>query len=208
MGNTLGEKAHQRMHSTGSISTSSIHRASYSDSEPDSREEQSRALVDKPVTSYEPFAPQHHSGGPYRALLQPWTIIVGLLLLSLAGSLYFKWDTITVLATQTPAQDLHLDPSVLLREFYATIKPAVTQASVTVANGNAYTIAGDALWTKPLGKEVLILDMDTRDLHGENQILNDEPVGWENLEQGSSGLLNHYMYCRLPYAKTRPLAAR
>lgn len=57
--------------------------------------------------------------------------------------------------------------------------------------------AGEPVWKEPLGKEVLILDLDTRAFDGSNRLLHDGSVAWEDMERSSAGILNHYMYCEL-----------
>lgn len=62
------------------------------------------------------------------------------------------------------------------------------------ANGNEST------WQTPLGKKILIVDIDTRVPTGENQILDpSKKIDWESLESGGTGLVshaitNHYLY--------------
>lgn len=133
--------------------------------------------------------------GPFMRWCRTWTILAGILLLAFIGSVWMKRDAIPIPQLQTGPQNQD-SLSRLFQELYAPIKPAVTQPSVTGTDGKEYRITTEPQWEKSLGSKVLILDMDTRSLHGENQILNNNTVPWENIEQGSSGLLNHYMYCK------------
>jgi hypothetical protein len=58
-------------------------------------------------------------------------------------------------------------------------------------------------WTKPLGKKILIVDIDTRVPTGDNQILNpDKKINWQELENSGAGLTshaisNHYLYAMI-----------
>ncbi|KAH8712016.1 hypothetical protein GQ44DRAFT_713973 [Phaeosphaeriaceae sp. PMI808] len=62
-----------------------------------------------------------------------------------------------------------------------------------------YYVAEEVVWTKPLGKKVLIVDIDTRVPTGENQILNPDTFDYAHLEMSGEGLvsnaiMNHYLY--------------
>ncbi|CBX90706.1 predicted protein [Plenodomus lingam JN3] len=63
--------------------------------------------------------------------------------------------------------------------------------------------ADEVIWTRPLGKKVLIVDIDTRMPTGENQIFNTEKkINWERLEYHDAGLVTggislHYLYAMI-----------
>ncbi|KAH7066567.1 hypothetical protein FB567DRAFT_261116 [Paraphoma chrysanthemicola] len=62
-----------------------------------------------------------------------------------------------------------------------------------------FFVANQTIWPKPLGKKILIVDIDTRVPTGENQILNPDTLDFENLDMHGGGLvsnaiINHYMY--------------
>ncbi|KAF1943292.1 hypothetical protein EJ02DRAFT_453387 [Clathrospora elynae] len=66
-------------------------------------------------------------------------------------------------------------------------------------SGGFYKGGEKAIWKRPLGKKVLIVDIDTRVPTGENQILNSEKLDWANLNTVGGGLVssaivNHYLY--------------
>ena len=79
------------------------------------------------------------------------------------------------------------------------------------ATGKEYEVREDAPWWKePLGKEVLIVDIDTRVPNGKNELWSEGRMNWETLKKEGSGgmvsasLMNHFlygafvpMYCRL-----------
>lgn len=53
-----------------------------------------------------------------------------------------------------------------------------------------------------MGKKVLIVDIDTRNPTGENELLNPERIDWETLESKNGGLvstamMNHYLYAMI-----------
>lgn len=49
-------------------------------------------------------------------------------------------------------------------------------------------------WTRPLGKKLCIVDIDTRPLSDDHQIFNPGNVAWKDLDILGSGMLNHYLY--------------
>lgn len=63
--------------------------------------------------------------------------------------------------------------------------------------------ANEAIWTRPLGKKLLIVDIDTRTPTGENQIFNTEKkINWEKLEYRDAGIVTggislHYLYAMI-----------
>ncbi|KAF2826763.1 hypothetical protein CC86DRAFT_20392 [Ophiobolus disseminans] len=85
---------------------------------------------------------------------------------------------------------------------FKTIKVYPTQEYYRDPKGKAWTAApsNSSTWTEPLGKKVLIVDIDTRVPTGDNQILQpDAKIDWERLESGGAGLVshaitNHYLY--------------
>lgn len=66
-------------------------------------------------------------------------------------------------------------------------------------SGQYYKGGDKPTWTKPLNKQVLIVDIDTRVPTKENQILNPDVLDWEHLDLAGGGLVsnaivNHYLY--------------
>lgn len=70
---------------------------------------------------------------------------------------------------------------------------------------------GKPVWDKPLGKKILIVDIDTRVPDGKNEILNKNRMDWENMgisgggQLVSNGIMDHYMYGK---ATAHRIAAR
>ncbi|KAH7126034.1 hypothetical protein EDB81DRAFT_889745 [Dactylonectria macrodidyma] len=61
--------------------------------------------------------------------------------------------------------------------------------------GYHYDIPDDAhRWTEPLGKKVLILDVDTRVTGGDGDLMNDNPMDYRNMTGRTGGWMNHYLY--------------
>lgn len=64
--------------------------------------------------------------------------------------------------------------------------------------GNEWETPGEPLWTKPLGKKLCIVDIDTRPLDGKDEILDENPLNWDTTHPLAAGMLNHYMYGKSP----------
>ncbi|KAK5168495.1 hypothetical protein LTR04_006622 [Oleoguttula sp. CCFEE 6159] len=74
-------------------------------------------------------------------------------------------------------------------------------------DGTEYTLPGEPIWHKPFGKEICIVDVDTRIPTGINQVFNKSRLDWEKLgdekfmDAGlgrvSAGVLNHYLYAQI-----------
>jgi hypothetical protein len=81
-----------------------------------------------------------------------------------------------------------------IKALYAPLLAPIT-ASVFVdpADGDAYYLPGEPIWSNPLGKDLCIVDIDTRPLNETHQLLN-EDFNWQTAEGVSVGMLNHYIY--------------
>ena len=91
-----------------------------------------------------------------------------------------------------------------LHTLYKPILHPITSRTYTDANGKWFETKEDAdapWWDKPLGKNVLIVDIDTRVPNGSNEIWSDTRLNWERMsEKGDNGMvsasfMNHYLYC-------------
>lgn len=63
------------------------------------------------------------------------------------------------------------------------------------------TIGPNPIWTKPLGKRLCIIDIDTRPMDGENEIFdpnvpisNASPFNWPDFGNTPAGMMGHYLY--------------
>lgn len=78
--------------------------------------------------------------------------------------------------------------------------------------GIKFNVSDNPTWTKLLGSDVLIVDMDTRAPDGENEIFGANKINWETMDGKEGGgmlsasFLNHYLYCNhVPYVcQSRP----
>lgn len=49
-------------------------------------------------------------------------------------------------------------------------------------------------WAKPLGKKLLILDVDTRLDKGPGAVMNDSALDYKEMKGRTGGIMNHYLY--------------
>lgn len=85
---------------------------------------------------------------------------------------------------------------------FKTTKIHPTQHYYRDSKGKYFSGASgnESTWQTPLGKRILIVDIDTRVPTGDNQILDpSKKIDWESLESGGTGLVshaitNHYLY--------------
>lgn len=88
---------------------------------------------------------------------------------------------------------------------FKTIKIDSTQHSYRDSKGKYFSGAhgNESTWTQPLGKKVLIVDIDTRVPTGDHQILDPgKKIDWETLQSSGTGLVsyaitNHYLYAMI-----------
>jgi len=88
-----------------------------------------------------------------------------------------------------------------ITSLFEEIKHDPTNLRYREPSGKWYS-ANNSFWQKPLGKRVLIVDIDTRVPNGDNQILNPVLLDYEHLEPSGGGLvsnaiINHYMYAMI-----------
>ena len=80
---------------------------------------------------------------------------------------------------------------------HALFQPLVTPIDAPTftdpTDGSVYFLPFDPIWHHPLGKELCIIDVDTRPFDEPNYLFNHE-FSWQNAERLSVGMLNHYMY--------------
>ncbi|KAJ5606871.1 hypothetical protein N7537_003490 [Penicillium hordei] len=59
-----------------------------------------------------------------------------------------------------------------------------------------FWLAEPLRFTEPLGKKILILDVDSRHLDGPKGVLSKAPLNVTGLPPDTSGRLNHFMFGR------------
>ncbi len=88
----------------------------------------------------------------------------------------------------------------ILFDLYKPIKLPVTAKSYTDQLNSRFDTGQRNYWKEPLGKEIIVVDIDTRNPDGKNEIFNAKKIYWEGVEASGSGLLtvsyvNHFIYC-------------
>jgi hypothetical protein len=81
----------------------------------------------------------------------------------------------------------------IIKALYGPILHPVNAANFTDEDGDIYRLHGAPKFTEKLGKKVLILDIDSRPLTGEGQLMNTE-LKWKGMRPLSAGMLSHYMF--------------
>jgi hypothetical protein len=85
----------------------------------------------------------------------------------------------------------------IIKALYGPILHPVDAANFTDEDGDVYRLHGPPKFTEKLGKKVLILDIDSRPLTGEGQLMNTD-LKWKGMRPLSAGMLSHYMFGTSP----------
>ncbi|CBX96011.1 hypothetical protein LEMA_P031630.1 [Plenodomus lingam JN3] len=114
--------------------------------------------------------------------------------------IFERLETITHDATGPLRPTSNLRNTIL--SLFAPIKHDPTNPEYVDPSGLRFQSRNQSIWKKPLGKKILIVDIDTRVPTGQNQILNPALMDWENLELEGGGLvsnaiMNHYLYAMI-----------
>ncbi|ORY04394.1 hypothetical protein BCR34DRAFT_604905 [Clohesyomyces aquaticus] len=64
-------------------------------------------------------------------------------------------------------------------------------------DGRRYELPDDHHYTSPLGKDVCILDVDTRPFENKGQVFHEGNFDWDKQEPYTGGILNHYTYAQI-----------
>jgi hypothetical protein len=81
----------------------------------------------------------------------------------------------------------------VVRLLFSPLKLAPDAPAVTADDGSVYELPENPRYKKKLGKEVLILDLDTRPLKSTQDFQNGD-FDWRKLNHVSGGVFNHYTY--------------
>ncbi|KAF2872362.1 hypothetical protein BDV95DRAFT_381883 [Massariosphaeria phaeospora] len=118
--------------------------------------------------------------------------LLSLLLFVLVGYSRFEVPYATPFAKQG---DSATSLQQVLQFIYNPSRFSITTPSF-VHNGKTYTLPSIPRHTAPLGRDICILDVDTRSFDSEDQIFHGPDFDWPKLESYSGGIMNHYMYAR------------
>jgi hypothetical protein len=81
----------------------------------------------------------------------------------------------------------------IIKALYGPILHPIDAANFTDEDGDVYRLAGEPRFKSKLGKKVLILDIDSRPLTDEGQLMN-KHLKWKGMRSLSAGMLGHYMF--------------
>ncbi|OCL01633.1 hypothetical protein AOQ84DRAFT_383528 [Glonium stellatum] len=94
-----------------------------------------------------------------------------------------------------------------IQSLYSSIRLPILAPSYTDPNGTLFELPEDPLWTTAFGKDLVIVDIDTRVPTGFNQIFNEKKMDWEkfgddtvmdtNIELTSEAVINHFLYAQI-----------
>jgi hypothetical protein len=93
----------------------------------------------------------------------------------------------------------------IIKALYGPILHPVDAANFTDEDGDVYRLHRPIKFTQKLGKKVLILDIDSRPLKGEGQLMNTD-LKWQGMRPLSAGMLSHYMFCMSPVRRQATIA--
>ncbi|KAF2194004.1 hypothetical protein K469DRAFT_727456 [Zopfia rhizophila CBS 207.26] len=81
----------------------------------------------------------------------------------------------------------------IIRLLYSPLKFSPTDPQFADENGTIYKLPPNPLYDRKLGKEVLILDLETRNLESDEAWKKDQ-YDWRKIDHVSGGVFNHYTY--------------
>ncbi|EED15451.1 conserved hypothetical protein [Talaromyces stipitatus ATCC 10500] len=73
----------------------------------------------------------------------------------------------------------------------------ITAPYFSTYEGYNFTLKNDPIWTKPLGKDLCVVDIDNRPFSKKHELFNEQPLNWDSFDKFSAGLLNHYLYAMI-----------
>jgi hypothetical protein len=97
-----------------------------------------------------------------------------------------------------------LSMAAVIKALYRPMLHPVDAANFTDEDGKIHRLGGEPRFKKKLGKNVLILDIDSRALDGEGQLMNEELKWGPKMRPLSAGMLSHYMFGALAISPKMP----
>lgn len=83
--------------------------------------------------------------------------------------------------------------STIIKALYGPVLHPIDAPEFTDEDGDVYRLSGEPRFKSKLGKKVLILDIDSRPLTEEGQLMN-KHLKWKGMRSLSAGMLGHYMF--------------
>ncbi|KAF2022391.1 hypothetical protein BU24DRAFT_430725 [Aaosphaeria arxii CBS 175.79] len=102
-----------------------------------------------------------------------------------------------VQSSNVSIDDTNMSMATVIKALYTPILHPVDAPTFTDEDGDTYHLpAGEPRFKQKLGKKVLILDIDSRPLTGEGQLMNKD-LKWKGMRALSAGMLSHYMFAMI-----------
>ncbi|KAF2264995.1 hypothetical protein CC78DRAFT_216728 [Lojkania enalia] len=150
--------------------------------------------------SYSPLASMGPQGRWRRVLLIAMIPMV-------CAFIYYAFESSYIPTTFKPTQFPHHNNvslpendssmATVIKALYAPILHPVDAANFTDEEGTVFKLPqGEPRFREKLGKRVLIVDIDSRSLKGEGQLMNEE-LKWGHMRPLSAGMLSHYMFAMI-----------
>lgn len=89
-----------------------------------------------------------------------------------------------------------LSMTTVIKALYDPLLLPVAAPNFTDEDGTAYRLSGEPRFKERLGKRVLVLDIDSRPLTANGQLMNAE-IKWKGVRPLSAGMLSHYTYAMM-----------
>lgn len=86
-----------------------------------------------------------------------------------------------------------------IRDLYQPVLHPITAPSFTDEVGRTYHVAREPVYTSTFGKRLLILDIDSRPMNEDGQVMSLNDIKWPGLQPMAAGFMSHYLYGLLPY---------
>ena len=82
----------------------------------------------------------------------------------------------------------------LVDSLFKPVSHPIDRTNFTNIDGKVFTLSQPPLFTKPLGKKLVILDVDSRPLDKEGELLHPGGLKWKGISRLTAGMLSHYLY--------------
>jgi hypothetical protein len=95
---------------------------------------------------------------------------------------------------ESPQSDLGSYTPEFITQLWTQLKLPITAGEFVNSDGESFKLPKSPTWTSNFGRSLCILDVDTRPIDGEGDILQGEPLMFSKLRPLSAGMMAHYNY--------------
>jgi hypothetical protein len=103
---------------------------------------------------------------------------------------------LTFLARPIHAEKAPTSINDIMRTLFAPMKASPTEPFIREPNGSHIELPPNPRYKKPLGSDILILDLETRPLQSSEDFEKGD-YDWRNINHVSGGIFNHYTYATI-----------